>query len=172
MMIAFDCAYNEQGRGVCAAVLFNNWTDAEPLSHFIVAMESVAPYESGAFYKRELPLILEAYKSVVAAHGRPELLIIDGYTDLADNAPGLGRKLYIETDIPVVGVAKTNYVGAPSFPFTRGTSNTPLYVTTAGALLTSTDYAGLIYDMHGPYRIPTLLKLADYLCRQRLKSPT
>jgi deoxyribonuclease V len=102
-------------------------------------------------------------EACAVVHDKPELLIIDGYTDLADNASGLGRKLYNETGVPVIGIAKTPYAGTPCFPVTRGSSSAPLYVTTAGVSLAPVQYAEFVSQMHGPFRISTLLKLADFL---------
>jgi deoxyribonuclease V len=47
----------------------------------------------------------------------------------------------------------------------RGGSARPLYVTAAG--LSADEAARRVRDMHGPYRIPTLLKRVDQLCRGR-----
>ena len=46
----------------------------------------------------------------------------------------------------------------------RGTSRSPLYVTAAG--MEATEAARHIAEMHGPHRVPTLLKRVDRLCRE------
>jgi deoxyribonuclease V len=45
----------------------------------------------------------------------------------------------------------------------RGDSQKPLYVTAAG--VSAEDAASRISEMHGPFRIPTLLKQVDTLAR-------
>jgi len=45
----------------------------------------------------------------------------------------------------------------------RGQSTNPLYITSEGIELEKS--ADLILNMHGDYRIPTLLKKVDQLCR-------
>ncbi len=66
----------------------------------------------------------------------------------------------------VFGVAKSRFVGAvDAVPVTRGRSSRPLFVTAAG--MDPEEAAEKIRIMHGAYRIPTMLKLADRLCRER-----
>jgi deoxyribonuclease V len=63
----------------------------------------------------------------------------------------------------VVGVAKTRYLSAPAVPVLRGSSRSPLFVTAAG--VEPEVAAGWIESMHGPYRVPTLLRQVDTLAR-------
>ena len=46
---------------------------------------------------------------------------------------------------------------------TRGKSQTPLFITAAGIDVHTA--ASFIQSMHGKFRIPTLLKQVDQLCR-------
>lgn len=55
-------------------------------------------------------------------------------------------------------------VGPLAQELRRGTSRSPLYVTAAG--MDATEAARHIAEMHGPHRIPTLLKRIDRLCRE------
>jgi deoxyribonuclease V len=95
-------------------------------------------------------------------------VIIDGYVWLdAESRCGLGGHLYeaLQQRIPIIGVAKTAYRGAAfAISVLRGESHSPLYVTAAGL---SADLAAAgVRNMHGPYRLPTLLKRVDQLARQ------
>jgi deoxyribonuclease V len=63
----------------------------------------------------------------------------------------------------VIGVAKSLFPGAPATPLLRGDSQRPLYVSATGVDLASA--ADNIRRMHGPHRLPTLLKQVDGLCR-------
>jgi deoxyribonuclease V len=66
--------------------------------------------------------------------------------------------------VPVVGVAKTRFASAAAVDVVRGDSQKPLFVTAAGV---DVEWAAeQVKRMHGPYRIPTLLKRVDQLCRQ------
>jgi deoxyribonuclease V len=67
--------------------------------------------------------------------------------------------------IPVIGVAKTYFQGSRAVSVRRPGSDRPLFVTAVGVDLTAA--AQQIASMHGPYRIPTLLRRVDQLARGR-----
>jgi deoxyribonuclease V len=67
--------------------------------------------------------------------------------------------------VPVIGVAKTAFHASRlAVPVLRGESRRPLLVTTVGVEVH--DAAACIQRMHGPSRLPTLLKRVDRLCRE------
>jgi deoxyribonuclease V len=117
-----------------------------------------AAYAPGRFYQRELPYLLG-----VLAGMTPELVVIDGNVWLANHAPGLGARLHAEIGVPVVGVAKNSFRGAPAIAVVRGASAKPPHVTAAG--IDPAVAADRVRAMHGEFRIPTLLKRADSLAR-------
>jgi deoxyribonuclease V len=138
---------------------FDAWTDAAPAREFTVrSAEPPADYEPGKFYQRELPYLLGALAGIT-----PELVIIDGNVWLADHAPGLGARLHREIHVPIVGVAKNPFRGAPAIAVIRGQSGKPLHVTAVG--IDAKLAADRVRAMHGEFRIPTLLKRADALAR-------
>src|SRR5262245_6077979 len=108
-LVCLDVAYADTAAAVAGA-LIPSW-DAERPSQILVRRFDgpLATYEPGAFYKRELPLLL----SMIGELTEPvEAIIIDGYVWLdADNVVGLGGHLYTSLGyrIPVIGVAKTRY---------------------------------------------------------------
>lgn len=122
-------------------------------------MPHVEAYESGAFYKRELPCLM----ALVCEHDlKPGIFIIDGYVDLPDGGPGLGRHLHntLEARAPIIGVAKTPLRGSsPNIEVLRGQSHTPLYVTAAG--MDPESACTNIQAMAGPNRMPDILKAVD-----------
>jgi deoxyribonuclease V len=62
-------------------------------------------------------------------------------------------------------VAKSHSAGVQvARPVVRGTSRRPLWVTAAG--IGPDTAADRVRGMHGPFRVPTLLKRVDHLCRQ------
>jgi len=96
-----------------------------------------------------------------------ELLVIDGYVDLApDGKPGLGACVHAELGVPVVGVAKTFFATAThAMPVLRGNATRPLYVTAAG--MPAAEAAELIRQMSGRFRLPDALREVDALARGR-----
>jgi deoxyribonuclease V len=96
-----------------------------------------------------------------------ETVVVDGYVWLSRDAkPGLGAHLYesLGRTIPVIGVAKTQFLSAPAACVKRGHSDKPLFVTAAGIDLEMA--ARYIEGMHGEHRLPTLLRRVDRLCRE------
>jgi deoxyribonuclease V len=163
MIAAVDVCYSETG-ATAGGVLFTHWTSewsARELREFI---EQVEPYEPGSFYKRELPCLLKLLEPVKE---QVEIIIVDGYVWLGpEHRPGLGAHLYeaLGEQTPIIGVAKSMFSGATNAEAVlRGRSRRPLYVTAAG--MNPVVAAKNIQGMHGLYRIPTLLKRVDQLCR-------
>jgi deoxyribonuclease V len=162
-VIACLDAYYREGQTTVACVLADKWTDAAPHAELVRIVPAYHPYLSGQLFRRELPALL----AVLAEVRSPlEAAVVDGYVWLSlDHDPGLGAHLYtaLEERIPVVGIAKTRYVGAPGIAVTRGRSRSPLFITAAGIPVEQA--AAHIREMHGNSRIPTLLKRVDKLSR-------
>ena len=160
MFAAVDVHYR-QDHVVAAAVVFEAWTDE------LVAGEvrnfhppDAAPYTPGAFYERELPYLV----TLIGQLSSPiEVVVIDGYVWLGPDRAGLGKHLHDRIGIPIIGVAKTSFAGAVATEVLRGESAQPLYVTAIG--IDEAVAAAHIREMHGPFRIPTLLKHVDSLAR-------
>jgi len=167
MIAAFDVHYGEDSVASAAAVIFQDYGDAVPVNKLTHRVHGVADYVPGAFYKRELPCLLALIQRITVPFTEA---IVDGYVRL-DSGPGLGQHLYTEMGgrIPVIGVAKNRYAGAKCLEVLRGNSRKPLYVTSAG--IDPMEAAARIKCMNGPYRVPTLLKLADQLARETLPDP-
>lgn len=164
MILAVDVHYNESSAGV-GVVGFEHWNDSEPtLEYAAESAESLRGYEPGAFYQRELPHLLSVLRPILN-DAMPEFIVVDAHVWLGPQVPGLGTHLYgaLAQQIPVIGVAKTAYRGAPTVPVLRPGSRRPLYVTSAG--MPADDAARRLTTMHGAHRIPTLLRLVDQLAR-------
>jgi deoxyribonuclease V len=164
MIACVDVDYREAG-AIAACVCFQSWSDDTPASESVIPISDVEPYQSGQFYRRELPGVLAVLKSLPDL---PQVIVLDGYVWLGDRQPGLGAHLYeaLGRRVAVIGVAKTRFARAePTAEVLRGRSRSPLYVTAAG--IGVAEAAGHIRAMHGPYRIPTLLKRVDQLSRGR-----
>ncbi len=165
MILAFDTYYyDDKAKTVCYC--FEKFTDDEPDIVYTDMVAGIEKYESGAFYKRELPCIIK----LLEKH-HPEdidMIIIDGFVVLDDdNTLGLGGHLfeYLGKNVPVIGVAKTDFPGLTKNKrkIYRGKSRNPLYITALGMDL---DAAGEhIQSMKGKYRVPTLLKKLDNMTK-------
>jgi deoxyribonuclease V len=180
MLACVDVNYKDL-MATAALVLFDDWSCSDAANTIIHTTKCDADYEPGNFYKRELPCILavlEKYRASIstatsASRATASLalrtIIIDGYVWLTDDGgkqkPGLGARLFdaFEEAVPIIGVAKTRFKGAPAVEILRGKSVQPLFVTAAG--MAPAAAAENVRDMHGDYRLPTMIKLADQLCR-------
>jgi len=157
MIAAFDAHYLHDGRASAAAVLFSEYGQAEPEAVYTISLTHVAEYLPGAFFKRELPCILELMDRIPC---RPQEVVVDGNVCLG-GAPGLGWHLYeaLSRMIPVIGVAKSPCRGFSGAEVFRGLSRRPLYLTAAGLELP--EACRRVESMHGGHRLPSLLKRVD-----------
>lgn len=160
MIVCVDVQYG--ATAITAALVgFHAWTDATSAFELVdTHAPDPAPYVPGAFFERELPYVAAIVGRVTLSI---EVIVIDGYVWLGPDRPGLGVHVHERCGAPVIGVAKTSFVGATATPVIRGASATPLYVTAIG--IEQAVAAAQITAMHGPFRIPTLIKRADSLAR-------
>lgn len=167
MIAAFDVHYLNN-TATTACVCFDNWKDVIPKQEFVETLNNIAPYESGKFYKRELPCIVSLLQKY---HLQPNIIIVDGYVWLDENKIGLGGHLFKELrdNILVIGVAKTKFKSHSKVKEVfRGKSQTPLYVSSIGIDLD--EAAQNVEKMDGNFRLPTLLKRVDQICRGIVKT--
>jgi deoxyribonuclease V len=163
MIVCVDVDYR-LAEVVTACVGVHDWGDAAPAIESVTRTVGPAPeYESGAFYRRELPYVVAA---IAALSLTPHVIVVDGYVWLAPERPGLGAHLHaaLGGGIEIVGVAKRPFEGAVSaIPILRGVSRQPLFVTAIGTDVAAA--AAAVRGMHGEHRIPTVLKRVDRLAR-------
>jgi deoxyribonuclease V len=162
MQACVDVDYREDGaRAAC--VLFEAWTAADARMTLVERIDSVEPYEPGLFLRRELPCLMAVLGRAPAV---PEVIVVDGFVWLGEECrPGLGARLYeaLGGAAAVIGVAKTPFWRTPAVAVRRGRSNRPLWITAIG--IDGPEAAEHIRAMHGPFRIPSLLKAVDRACR-------
>lgn len=166
MILAFDTFYREKTANT-TCVEFKHWSDSLPSKTYQENIDIVANYESGGFYKRELPCILSLLKKIDTSNCKA--IIIDGFVVLDDNNRfGLGAYLFekLNKKIPIIGVAKNDFkdINNLRIEVFRGESKKPLFITSKGIELIEASY--LIKNMFGQYRIPDLLKIVDSLGRK------
>jgi deoxyribonuclease V len=163
MLIAVDVQYREN-IGFSAGVLFEDWKTQNEFDSYICITNRVNDYVPGQFYRRELPCIMNLLENV---HQPLSCIVIDGFVFLDGfTRPGLGKYLYdaLGKNVPIIGVAKSSFYGTDNrFAIYRGDSKKPLYITSIGYSLEVAKNA--VAEMDGPYRLPTLLKRVDQLCR-------
>lgn len=154
-MLAVDVYYKEDGTYRAVGIVFDDWRQDTTDKIIVVEGETPGEYVPGQFYKRELPCILKVLEKCPTE----KTVIIDGFIDLKRDgsiSPGLERHLLDERpDLTVVGVAKSKFAENQdiSEEVYRGESRNPLWVQGIAGTV--------IKDMHGPYRIPTILKILD-----------
>lgn len=161
MIGIFDVAYHGDV-AVVGCVTLVTFADSTPTKEWAVEAGPVGPYVPGQFWLRELaPLRLG-----ISSAGALSVCVIDAYVDLGQHrTPGLGRIVHVETGIPVIGVAKTRYAGTPKeYEVLRGSSNRPLYVSSAG--IDPEEAKRSVQQMAGGGRVPTMIRRADLRSRR------
>lgn len=161
-----DVQYNGS-HGTAAMVCVEDWGNSDVYSKHVIHRDQCGEYEPGQFFRRELPCLLQVIKSSPKV---PEVVVVDGYVWLdSEHRQGLGAKLFDALDgrSVVIGVAKTKFRNAPAVEILRGNSRNPLFVTAAG--VSAPEAAELIQKMHGAFRIPTVLRMADQLARELIR---
>jgi deoxyribonuclease V len=162
-IVALDVQYTGD-TAVVGSVMFESWRQEISDYEWVQSVNCVAPYTPGKFYRRELPCLLAALER--APHA-PDLILIDGYVWLSkEGRAGLGAHLFraFGQKVPIVGVAKTKFRGAPARKLLRGKSRSPLFITAAGCDPSSAAFQ--VGTMAGQHRIPILLKRVDQLARK------
>ncbi len=161
MTLAIDVYYyNTKAKAV--GVIFEKWNDSQPKEIKDVYLSDIQQYESGNFYKRELPCIISLLQKIDLS--KIETIIVDSFVYLDDNKKlGLGGHLYeyLEGNVPIIGVAKNSFHLNKDnvVKIYRGDSKKPLYISSIGQDLELS--AELVRNMHGNYRFPALLKILD-----------
>jgi len=161
VIAAVDVHYMNNNSALAGAIVFADYTDIKGFRSYTKYISRVDDYVPGQFYKRELPCIMAILEII---EEEIDTVIIDGYVDLGV-IPGLGKHLWnaLGGKKKVIGVAKKYFHGSEAFKLIRHGSRRPLYITAAG--IEPHTAVNFISGMHGKYRLPTLLKLADSLSK-------
>ncbi|WP_201607265.1 endonuclease V [Psychrobacter immobilis] len=147
-----------------AGIRFQGIEINEILSEHTVNVNNVAPYESGQFYKREMPCLLALINQIKEPF---DVIIIDGYVFLDSvGKAGLGKYLYdnLANKKPIIGIAKNHFYDiTEDYAVWRGISKRPLYVTSIGINITTAKE--MVSKMEGEHRIPKMAADVDKLGR-------
>ena len=167
--LILDVFYNdidEECTAKVSGIRFQGVEQVEILSEHTVTVDNVAPYESGQFYKREMPCLLALIEQVSQPY---DVIIIDGYVWLDGvQKAGLGKFLYdhLSDKKPIIGIAKNQFCDiSDDYAVWRGRSKHPLYVTSIG--INSVQAKDMVSRLAGEHRIPTIVTHVDRLGRQR-----
>lgn len=164
--VAFDVYYYENF-AIVGYVLFENEQSFEPFKTGQVRCDSIEPYISGEFYKRELPCLLKAIQEIKEPIS---LIYIDANVWLGKDKKGLGKYLFdsIDQNIPIIGVSKSCFNKKTELiqPVYRKSSKKPLYVSSIGIDIENA--CKKIQLMSGEFRLPKMIKLADSVCRSTI----
>jgi deoxyribonuclease V len=167
--VIIDVDYRDNNTAIASAIIFNDCKTDDVINTYSVSVENILPYESGSFYKRELPCILKVLGVITEFI---DLIIIDGYVSLGDeNNKGLGEHLSgaIHEKIPIIGIAKNKFQGiSDDHEIFRGVSKKPLFITVIDYDLKNAKE--MVISMHGENRLPTFVKMVDKLCRESIAS--
>lgn len=160
MLLALDVHYKADYAKTVGLVF--DWKDDLPKETVITEMTEVDEYVPGQFYKRELPCLLQAIEKIDLSE--IEAIIVDGHVFIDnDGGHGLGGYLWeaLDQKVPIIGVAKRAFHANEKMtvPVLRGESRNALYVSAIGTDLNNS--ADKIREMHGDYRMPTILQILD-----------
>ncbi len=163
--ISLDVQYHNDDFAAIGYAVFESHLSTAAIATGQVIHRGIAPYESGRFYKRELPCLLAALAHI---DFQPGIIYVDAYVWLGKDKKGLGAYLYeaLEEKVPVIGISKTAYFGAADLvrEVVRWESVRPLYVSAIGIEVALA--ADWVREMAGAYRLPDMIKLADSMSRQ------
>jgi len=147
-----------------AGIRFEGIKQSRILSEHLVKVNDVAPYESGQFYKREMPCLLALINQIDEPF---DAIIIDGYVFLDGvSKAGLGKYLYdnLVNKKPIIGIAKNHFYDiTEDYAIWRGISKHPLYVTSIGINITTAKK--MVSEMEGEHRMPKMVSDVDKLGR-------
>lgn len=155
---------NGQTTAKVSGICFKGVEKIEVLSEHTTVVNDVAPYQSGQFYKREMPYLL----ALITQIDEPfDVIIIDGYVflDGIDKA-GLGKYLYdnLSNNKPVIGIAKNQFFDInEDYAVWRGISKHPLYVTSV--CLDNLEARDIVAKFEGKHRLPDIVNKVDRLGR-------
>jgi len=156
----------EGAQAQAAAAAFDAWDAAEATKTYVSRITHVEPAVRGELDLRELPCVMQLLRE---HRLEPELILVDGFVHLdADETPGLGQHLYhaLGGRVPIVGVSKKRLAGlGAQFEVMREEEAQSLYVTCAGIDIGAAK--ARLRAMHGRKRLPTLMKLAARLAKNK-----
>jgi deoxyribonuclease V len=174
-----DVSYEKHGNRFYAAVVVLELPSLELVDEAHAVARVDFPYIPGLLSFRELPVILEAFRSLNRV---PDAVLVDGQGIAHPRRLGLASHLGLWLGLPTIGCAKSRLCGEHAEPGLRRGESVPLWIgdEEVGAVLTTRDRVGPMYispghlvDVAGAvdlvlscgrrYRMPEPTRLAHHL---------
>lgn len=172
-------------RAVAAAVLMD-LASLDVIESAVFVGQAQFPYIPGLLSFREAPLLLAALKKL---EGTPDVLVCDGHGIAHPRRFGLACHIGVETGIPTFGVAKNRFGSATLDPgplkgrwsvlldgddtvgrvLRTQNSVKPVFVS-IGHRINLEDATEITLDLCPRFRIPEVIRKADSLSRQEIRS--
>jgi deoxyribonuclease V len=182
-----DVSYQRRGELFFAAVVVLSFPDLTVVEESTAANHVSFPYIPGLLSFRELPVVLEAFRSLRAT---PDLVLVDGQGIAHPRRLGLASHLGLWLDLPTIGCAKSRLCGDHGPPGPARGDKVPLLLddTVVGTVLTTRERVKPLYVSPGHkidvntaadmvlrcavrYRMPEPTRLAHHLAnRERQKA--
>ncbi len=147
-----------------AGIRFQGIVKNNILSTHTIKIDNVAPYQSGQFYKREMPCILALLVEINEPY---DCIIVDGYVYLdGEQKEGLGKHLYnhLTDKKSIIGIAKNKFFDiSENYAVYRGVSKHPLYVTSVD--FDNQKALQIVKNLEGEHKLPNIVKMVDKLSR-------
>jgi len=118
-----DVAYDSKRNQACAAAVMLRLPDLELIDSATVCGEISFPYIPGMLSFRETPVMIEALRKLAS---RPHLIMTDSQGLAHPRRFGSACHLGVLLDLPVIGVAKSRFVGEYQPPPAARSEWTPL----------------------------------------------
>jgi len=159
------------------------WPDLERIEQAVVRRPTSFPCVPGLLSFRELPAILDAFRSIRSA---PQLVFCDGQGIAHPRRFGIACHLDVIADLPAIGIGKTRLVGESAEPgrekgarealvdggeivgyvVRTRTGVKPGYVS-PGHRVSSATAVNLVLEAAPRYRLPEPIRQADRLASNR-----
>jgi deoxyribonuclease V len=133
-----DVSYEKHGDLFFAAVVVLSFPELEPIEEASAASRVTFPYIPGLLSFRELPVVLEAFRSLRAV---PDAVLVDGQGIAHPRRLGIASHLGLWLGLPTVGCAKSRLCGEHPPPGARRGDQVPLTLDgeRIGTVLTTRD---------------------------------
>jgi deoxyribonuclease V len=133
-----DVSYEKHGDLFFAAVVVLSFPELESVEEAFAASRVTFPYIPGLLSFRELPVVLEAFRSLRTV---PDAVLVDGQGIAHPRRLGIASHLGLWLDLPTVGCAKSRLCGEHPPPGTRRGDQVPLTLDgeRIGTVLTTRD---------------------------------
>jgi len=165
-----DVSYEKHGDLFFAAVVILSFPELEPVEEAFAAGRVTFPYIPGLLSFRELPVVLDAFRSLRTA---PNAVLVDGQGIAHPRRLGIASHLGLWLDLPTVGCAKSRLCGEHPPPGARRGDRVPLTLEgePVGTVLTTRDGVKPLYVSPGHKTAIASSAELTLACSRRYRMP-